>query len=121
MEKSRNIALYLHAEGIARRSGVGVGVCFIHKNGAMIRLSVDVLKRRKFWILQSIGKVEIDATGRYIPPEGVLWAFMLVVHQEENIYTYQRGCLSVSVNCKRFFLRPRNVDSQRMTPRFFCV
>lgn len=39
---------YLHAEGIVRRDGVGVEVCFIHKNGAIIRLSVDVLKLRNF-------------------------------------------------------------------------
>lgn len=45
-----------------------------------------------------------------------LW---LVVHLWEYIYTYQRGCLSVSVNCKGLLI-PRSVDSQRMTPRFFC-
>ncbi|MCQ2204228.1 MAG: hypothetical protein MJZ15_07280 [Bacteroidales bacterium] len=62
----------LHAEGIARWSCVGVEVHFIHKNGAIIRLSVDGSEIRNFTNLLSKDKVEIDVTGWYIPPDGVL-------------------------------------------------
>ena len=90
MEKSRNIALYLHAEGIARRSGVGVGVCFIHKNGAIIRLSVDYSKLRNFLNLLSKDKARIIPSG-----QKELYTWSLYLYLATNRY----GPLFATTGC----------------------